>query len=108
MLAKWLVELALVMTLAYAPTAEAHGEKSQEPFLRMRSIMWYDVQWSTERVKVNEEMTLTGKFHVFEDWPMRVLPPPSQAYVNVSVPGPQLIRKATSVNGIPVVNTANL
>ena len=108
MIIKQLVGLVMVMTLAYTPTAGAHGEKSQEPFLRMRTIMWYDVQWSTERVKVNEEMTLTGKFHVFEDWPVSVLPPPSQAYVNVSVPGPQLIRKATYINGVPVVNTANL
>jgi methane/ammonia monooxygenase subunit B len=77
MVIKQLAGLVMIMTFAYAPTAGAHGEKSQEPFLRMRTIMWYDVQWSTERVKVNEEMTLIGKFHVFEDWPVSVLPPPS-------------------------------
>ena len=98
----------ILWTFAYAPTAWAHGEKSQEPFLRMRTIMWYDVQWSTEQVGVGEEMTITGKFHLFEEWPVRVVPPPTEAWVNVSVPGPQLLRKATYLNGVPLVNTVSL
>src|SRR5262245_17702608 len=103
------VGFALILwTFAYAPQAGAHGEKSQEPFLRMRTVMWYDVQWSTDQVKIGEEMTITGKFHLFEDWPVSVVPPPTEAWVNVSVPGPQLIRKATYLNGVPLVNTVSL
>jgi len=95
------VGFALILwTFAYAPQVGAHGEKSQEPFLRMRTIMWYDVQWSTDRVAVGEEMTITGKFHLFEDWPVSVVPLPTEAWVNVSVPGPQLLRKATYLNGV--------
>lgn len=107
---KQLVALLIVAgTLTwYAPTAAAHGEKSQEPFLRMRTIMWYDVQFSTEKIKVNEELTIIGKFHLFEEWPTRVVPPPSQAWLNVSVPGPQLIRKAAYLNGVAVVSTVSL
>src|SRR5215510_7557263 len=101
--------LAIVLwTLSYASGAGAHGEKSQEAFLRMRTIMWYDVQWSTDRIRVGEEMTITGKFHLFEEWPVQVVPPPTEAWVNVSVPGPQLIRKATYVNGVPLVSTVGL
>src|SRR5215813_5722980 len=103
------VRLAIILwTFAYVPEARAHGEKSQEPFLRMRTIMWYDVQWSTDRVAVGEEMTITGKFHLFEDWPVSVVPLPTEAWVNVSVPGPQLLRKATYLNGVPLVNTVSL
>jgi len=74
----------------------------------MRTIMWYDVQWSTDRIRVGEEMTITGKFHLFEEWPVQVVPPPTEAWVNVSVPGPQLIRKATYLNGVPLVSTVGL
>jgi len=30
----------------YAPTASAHGEKSQAAFMRMRTIHWFDLNWS--------------------------------------------------------------
>ncbi|MGH8007198.1 MAG: methane monooxygenase/ammonia monooxygenase subunit B, partial [Candidatus Binatia bacterium] len=54
-----LVHLAVVVSLLTlsASQAAAHGEKSQEPFLRMRTVMWYDVVWSTDKLNVNEEMT---------------------------------------------------
>ena len=103
------VGFALMLgTFADVPDAGAHGEKSQEPFLRMRTIMWYDVQWSTDHVGIGEEMTITGKFHLFEDWPVSVIPLPTAAWVNVSVPGPQLLRKATYLNGVPLVTTVGL
>ena len=35
-----------------AGTAWAHGERSQEPFLRMRSIQWYDMKWQPKVTKV--------------------------------------------------------
>src|SRR5918999_6496966 len=56
--------VGIVMAIAagiYSPMASAHGEKSQPAFMRMRTIQWYDLQWSTDKVKVNEEMTVTGK-----------------------------------------------
>src|SRR4029453_10930130 len=103
------VGFALMLgTFADVPDAGALGEKSQEPFLRMRTIMWYDVQWSTEQVGVGEEMTITGKFHLFEEWPVRGVPLPTEAWVNVSVPGPQMLRKATYLNNVPLVNTVSL
>ena len=98
----------MLWTFADVPTAGAHGEKSQEPFLRMRTIMWYDVQWSTDHVGIGEEITITGKFHIFEDWPVSVIPSPTAAWVNVSVPGPQLLRKATYLNDVPLVTSVSL
>ena len=39
------VALLITMTAAmfYAPTASAHGEKSQAAFMRMRTIHWFDL-----------------------------------------------------------------
>ena len=54
----------ILLSLAPASLVNAHGERSQEPFLRMLSVQWYDTKWSTDKLAVNEEMTLTGKFHL--------------------------------------------
>ena len=32
-------------------TVSAHGERSQEPFLRMRTIQWYDLKWGPKVTK---------------------------------------------------------
>ena len=59
-----------LLGLTFAPSVVyAHGEKALEPFVRMRTIQWYDVQWSQDKVKINDEVVITGKFHVAEDWP---------------------------------------
>jgi hypothetical protein len=37
----------LGLTLVFNPApAAAHGERSQEPFLRMRTAQWYDTRWT--------------------------------------------------------------
>jgi hypothetical protein len=46
--------LAFAATSFYAPSASAHGEKSQAAFMRMRTIHWFDLHWSKEKVPVNE------------------------------------------------------
>ncbi len=71
-----------------APDAAlAHGEKALEPFIRMRTIQWYDVEWSKSRLNVNEEVVITGKFHVAEDWP-RGVAKPDATYLNSRRQGP--------------------
>ena len=93
--------------LLEAGAAFAHGEKAQEPFLRMRSFLYYDVAWSTEKVQVGEDVTVTGKFHVFEEWP-EVLDDPSNAFLNIGIPGPVFLRKESKLNGVNLVNTTSL
>jgi len=63
---------AVAATLGAIAPASAHGEKSQQAFLRMRTLNWYDVAWSKTTVNVNEEMILSGKVHVFSAWPQAV------------------------------------
>jgi methane/ammonia monooxygenase subunit B len=77
---------------AIAP-ASAHGEKSQQAFLRMRTLNWYDVQWSKTTVNVNEELILSGKVHVFSAWPQSVANP-RMSFLNAGEPGPVLVRTA--------------
>lgn len=86
-----------------AGNAWAHGERSQEPFLRMRTITFYDTKWSKARVTPGETMDLTGKFHVFSEWPRAVYLPDS-IFLHYSVPGPSMLKKEAWMNGMPVIN----
>ncbi len=103
------VALLISMTAAvfYAPTASAHGEKSQAAFMRMRTIHWYDLNWSTDEVKINETMTLSGKFHVFAGWPETV-DKPEVAFLNIGIPGPVFIRAGSWVGGQLVPRSISL
>ncbi len=92
---------SLALTLgADVKTASAHGERSQEPFLRMRSIQWYDMKWQPKVTKVNDIATMTGKFHLAEDWP-RAVGKPGRAFFNVGSPSPVFVRLSTTLNGHP-------
>jgi methane/ammonia monooxygenase subunit B len=84
---------AVVAVLGASAPAEAHGEKSQQAFLRMRTLNWYDVKWSKTTVNVNEDMVLSGKVHVFSAWPQAVANP-REAFLNAGEPGPVLVRTA--------------
>jgi len=75
----------------YSPMASAHGEKSQPAFMRMRTIQWYNLKWSTDKLKVNDEMTVSGNFHVFEGWPQTVAKP-EVSFLNIGIPGPVFVR----------------
>src|SRR3977135_459464 len=70
----WALGLAagLVVTMAAIGPADAHGEKSQAAFLRMRTLNWYDLKWSKMSVNVNEEYAITGKVHIMNAWPAPV------------------------------------
>lgn len=94
--------------LTFEPdTALAHGEKALEPFIRMRTIQWYDVMWSKDKLNVNDEVVITGKFHVAEDWP-RGVPKPDATYLNVSSPGPVFVRTERYLNGQASVSSTAL
>ena len=98
---------AFAATSFYAPSASAHGEKSQAAFMRMRTIHWYDLHWSKEKVKVNDSVEITGKFHVFEGWPETV-DEPDVAFLNIGIPGPVFIRKESYIGGQLVPRSVRL
>jgi methane/ammonia monooxygenase subunit B len=92
----WLACVALLGTAA----AWAHGERAQEPYLRTRTAQWYDVKWSTDKLDVNERITITGKFRLFGDWPDAVQPPHT-VFVSNATPGPVLVRVESYLNDVP-------
>ncbi|WP_316395598.1 bacterial ammonia monooxygenase, subunit AmoB [Bradyrhizobium sp. 33ap4] len=81
-------------------SAAAHGERAQEPYLRTRTVQFYDVHFSKTNVKVNERFELTGKFRLMEDWPDAVTPP-DIVFVSSVSPGPTIARVETYLNGEP-------
>jgi methane/ammonia monooxygenase subunit B len=103
------VALLIAVTTAtfYAPTASAHGEKSQAAFMRMRTIHWFDLNWSKEELKVNDTMTISGKFHVFAGWPETV-DLPDISFLNIGIPGPVFIRAGSWIGGQLVPRSATL
>ncbi len=90
--------MALTAAMFYTPTASAHGEKSQAAFMRMRTIHWYDLNWSKDEVAVNETVTISGKFHVFGGWPESV-DEPDVSFLNIGIPGPVFIRAGSWIGG---------
>jgi methane/ammonia monooxygenase subunit B len=103
------VALLVTLTVAmfYTPVASAHGEKSQAAFMRMRTIHWFDLNWSKDEVAVNETMTITGKFHVFAGWPETV-DKPEVAFLNIGIPGPVFIRAGSWIGGQLVPRSVSL
>ena len=103
--------VALLMTLTaamfYTPTASAHGEKSQAAFMRMRTIHWFDLNWSKDEVSINETMTISGKFHVFAGWPETV-DKPEVAFLNIGIPGPVFIRAGSWIGDQLVPRSVSL
>jgi methane/ammonia monooxygenase subunit B len=103
------VALLITITAAmfYTPTASAHGEKSQAAFMRMRTIHWFDLNWSKEEVAVNDTMTISGKFLVFSGWPETV-DKPEISFLNIGIPGPVFIRAGSWIGGQLVPRSASL
>ena len=93
--------------LATTSNSWAHGEKSLEPFVRMRTIQWYDVAWTKQTVTVNDTIVITGKVHIAEDWPNNI-PQPEAAYLGVIAPGPVFVRKERIINGEAHLNSLAL
>lgn len=87
--------------------AQAHGERNQEPFLRMRTTHFYDVKWSTDKIPVNGQIVVTGKFRLDPDWPAN-LPKPDVAFLGNGTPGPVLARTESYINGVPAIQSTTL
>jgi methane/ammonia monooxygenase subunit B len=73
----------------------------------MRTIHWFDLHWSKEKVAVNDNVEISGKFHVFEGWPESVREP-NVAFLNIGIPGPVFIRKESYIGGQLVPRSVRL
>jgi methane/ammonia monooxygenase subunit B len=92
---------ALVVTLA--PAAQAHGERAQEAFLRMRTVSWVDVNFSSDRVRQGETFTITGTAKILDAWPTNLAKGnPNTAFLGLIAPGPVVMLKERTINGVSV------
>jgi methane/ammonia monooxygenase subunit B len=106
--------LTLAFAMLAAGPALAHGEQSQEPWLRMNTVGFWNTEFTAngetveanvgneERIplQVGDEVTLTGTARVLETWP-RTLRGPDTAFISVVSPGPVFIMTERTVNGLP-------
>jgi len=99
--------MAVTSAMFYTPAASAHGEKSQAAFMRMRTIHWFDLNWSKDEVAINDTMTISGKFHVFAGWPETV-DKPEVSFLNIGIPGPVFIRAGSWIGGQLVPRSVTL
>lgn len=102
----WMLGFCGIATLAVTPVFEstpafAHGERSQEPFLRMRTVNWYDTEWVGKSTKINDVTYLRGKFHLSEDWPRAVVKP-NRTFLNIGSPSSVFVRLSSKINGTPM------
>src|SRR6266851_8240976 len=100
--------LAALVMMGFGTRALAHGERAQEPSLRLSTIQWYDTKWSSDQISVNQELTLSGRFRVMANWPLEIPSPAGLTFLNVGVPGPVFIRTASVVNGVNGVSSMSL
>jgi len=100
--------IALAFALLLPAVARAHGERSQEPSLRLSTIQWYDTTWSSQRINVNQELVVTGRFHIMGSWPLEIPSPETLTFLNLGVPGPVFIRAASEVDGVNGVSSMAL
>lgn len=104
----WIATVLGLSLLSATPTPlSAHGEHNLEPFVRMRGLAFFNVSFSHDRLKVNETMTISGKFRMMESWP-RILPEPELSWIGILVPGPKLATKERWINGRFIQNAFHI
>lgn len=94
-----LAAMTAATTLVPLPAA-AHGERATEPYIRTRTVHWYDVTWSSEKIGVNDKVTVEGKFHLFTDWP-DAASKPELAFLSNASPGAVMTRVESYINDMP-------
>jgi methane/ammonia monooxygenase subunit B len=90
--------VGLLVAIPTAAVASAHGERSQEAFLREDTVAFTDVTFSTTTVKQGEPLTITGTARILDTWP-KTLAEPTTGFVGVTAPGPVMLMKERTVNG---------
>ena len=91
---------ALLVTVVPASAASAHGEKSQEGFLRMRTVGWTDVHFSGDTVQQGQTVTVTGTVKIMDAWPSSLAKgQPNTCFMSMIAPGPVIVLKERTING---------
>ncbi len=107
--------LALACAVLLPTLAHAHGERNQEPFLRMRTVHWYDVTWTkldkdhtpVDKVAVNDMIEMRGKLHIFSDWPKHLFEL-TTVYFSLGANGPVFTKIETYLDDVPMLQSTHL
>jgi methane/ammonia monooxygenase subunit B len=95
-----LLVVAIVLAVVPATAASAHGEKSQEGFLRMRTVGWTDVNFSGDTVQQGQTVTVTGTVKILDAWPSSLAKgQPNTCFMSMIAPGPVIVLKERTING---------
>jgi methane/ammonia monooxygenase subunit B len=91
---------ATLVTVVPATAASAHGERSQEGFLRMRTVGWTDVNFTRDTVMQGETVTVTGVIKIMDAWPSSLAKGvPNTCFMSMIAPGPTIVLKERTING---------
>jgi methane/ammonia monooxygenase subunit B len=100
--------LGLALMVSFPSVASAHGERSQEAFLRMRTLGWTDVQFTGGKltdgetyITQGENITLRGTAKLMKTWPDTLAAgQPEIGYINIATQGPVVMMLERTVNGV--------
>lgn len=87
--------------------AFAHGEHNLEAFVRLRGVAFLEVRFSHDRLAVNENMTISGKFRLMNSWPPEMAEP-KLAVLSLLVPGPRFGVVERRLNGEFIQNAFHI
>ena len=79
----------LAVVVAKTPSAFAHGEAADEPFLKNMTTAFFNVSVSPTEIEVGEPVKVTGSVKILETWP-HTLETPEIASIMPVVPGRSL------------------
>jgi methane/ammonia monooxygenase subunit B len=99
--------LLLASTMLCALPAQAHGERAQQPALRMRTVHWFDVDVSVRKMEINQTMVVKGSFVPSLSWPDHVASIEHASFLNMGVPGPSFVRLDSRINGVPTIRSSS-
>lgn len=92
---------AAAMTGLHTVSVSAHGEVAQEGFVRMESVGWWDVKFSTSGLSQNQNLTLTGTAKILETWPSNMSDGnPKVCYFTVVEPGARFVLMDRKINNM--------
>jgi methane/ammonia monooxygenase subunit B len=85
--------------LGFAAPAQAHGEQTQEAFLRASTVLLYDVKFSRTTMDVGDELVVTGRLRVMDAWPEHTIAEPEIGFLSLVTPGPVFAIKDRELSG---------
>ncbi len=104
---RFLTLTTALLCLLVVDFAAAHGERAQQPGLRMRTVHWVDLDIYPLDIQVGETLTVRGKFIPSRFWPEHMSSIEDTAFLNVGVPGPAFLRIDSRVNGVPMIRSTS-